>query len=147
MTANPWLTGIVSIAAHNILFRSFSLNGLIQPNTVYYWKINHRNESESLGVNEGDINSFSLSTLSNENYGLNNVSIHPNPSKDLLYINNIKVNIEDYKIFNTLGHLVLEGKLDSNNTIDIKNLDSGLYILKIYSQNGISHISKKIIKE
>ncbi len=69
-------------------------------------------------------------------------NVYPNPSKDILYID-----LEDKsfktQIYNTQGKLLSE--TENSNTISIKNLEQGIYLLKVITQKGI--YSQEIIKE
>lgn len=70
------------------------------------------------------------------------VSIYPNPVNQILYI---KLKQEaSYELFNNLGQTVLTGKLRiDTNTLDVSNLHSGLYLIKI--NNTMGSVTKKII--
>lgn len=77
----------------------------------------------------------------------NNISIYPNPTNDILNIelkNSDKIKIE---IANTLGQIVFEETTETKNLkLDIKNLNAGLYFLKIISGDKIIG-TKKVVKE
>ncbi|MVO08154.1 T9SS type A sorting domain-containing protein [Flavobacterium sp. TP390] len=71
-------------------------------------------------------------------------SIYPNPATELLNIdiaNNLKVT--KIEIFNILNQVVFTGN-HSMNSINISNLESGTYFIKVSSENGAKTI--KIIK-
>ena len=79
------------------------------------------------------------------NFNKDNIRIYPNPAKD-------KVNIEivnyenldiEYKIYNILGKLILQGK--TTKTIDIKYLSKGVFIIEIKLDYNKYH-KKLIIK-
>ena len=71
------------------------------------------------------------------------ISIIPTPSKDFLTVSSeISIPIE-YQIYNELGQLVLDGYLNSTNKINISNLTSGIYFLRM--NNNPNFI--KFIKE
>src|SRR5690606_31095160 len=55
------------------------------------------------------------------------ISIFPNPVKDILQIQNLKESSK-IQLYNTNGQLLFE---TSSNPIDTKNLSEGIYILKI----------------
>lgn len=57
-----------------------------------------------------------------------NLTIYPNPIEDILLINNLINNIS-YQIYTISGILTKEGS--TNGTIDVANLNRGVYILKI----------------
>lgn len=74
------------------------------------------------------------------------IDISPNPTNGILNIRiESLITKTEFKIFNSLGKLIQEGYLDSeNNRIDISTLNSGIYFLKLNSES--LEISKKIIK-
>ncbi len=68
------------------------------------------------------------------------VSVYPNPTQDLLFINLSNAN---FKITNALGAIVKEGV--SNNSIDVSTLPSGVYTISI--QNNNDNFTSKFIKQ
>jgi uncharacterized repeat protein (TIGR01451 family) len=83
-----------------------------------------------------------LSTLNNQ---LSNVKIYPNPTKDLINIKSVEGFLE-IKISDVTGKIVYSEKLFGNQTISLKELNSGLYFLKISDEKD-SNLNVKIIKE
>lgn len=63
------------------------------------------------------------------------VKIYPNPVKDILHIQ-ANENIAKTQLYNTAGKLVIEQ--ENSNNIDVRNLNSGIYILKVETQSGTS---------
>jgi len=79
------------------------------------------------------------------NYHLNEMTVYPNPVSDILNIkfnNSIETQIE---IYNILGKRVLTKTMNQSQSINVENLNTGIYILKI--TQGNSSISKKLIKQ
>ena len=75
----------------------------------------------------------------------NNVSIYPNPVKDRLYIET-ESEIEDIVVFNIYGRrqqTTVNGQ--QTLSIDVSNLNSGVYFVKINTANG--NIVKRFVKE
>jgi hypothetical protein len=74
-------------------------------------------------------------------------SFYPNPASKQLFVNMPEVNTAKYfEIFNTTGALVSCGNLNNVNglnTLDIKQLADGLYLLKINGYKGQSFIVKQ----
>lgn len=68
------------------------------------------------------------------------VSLHPNPTEGIITINSTST-INKIEVFNMLGSLVAASK---NNSIDLSQRTSGVYFLKIYTNNGIT--SRKVIR-
>jgi len=69
--------------------------------------------------------------------------IYPNPVKDVLNLES-KIDIENIKIYTTTGKLVVNEFFETN-TIDISFLNTGIYFIKLYTQENT--IIKKIIKK
>ncbi|MFT4801254.1 MAG: beta-glucanase (GH16 family), partial [Flavobacteriaceae bacterium] len=81
--------------------------------------------------------------LSIEDTFADKFSIYPNPASDVITINTNE-NIDKVLLYSILGQLVINEKITTKQ-IDTKHLKSGLYILKIYSENNT--ITKKVIIE
>jgi hypothetical protein len=76
-------------------------------------------------------------TLSvNEFDQLNSISIYPNPVRDKLWFDNPnKIKIDKVEIYNITGQKL--GVIDNvNDFIDLGSLTSGLYFVKIFSENS-----------
>lgn len=87
---------------------------------------------------------FSPATAGSEDFLTEkNIVIYPNPvSSDLLFITS-ELNLHKHiVIYNLLGENVQENTLDSNGSIKIDKLSSGIYILQITEDNKVS--TKKI---
>lgn len=74
------------------------------------------------------------------------ISIYPNPVSKTLFISNKGSEFEnsEIEIINCLGHVVL--KSPYINEIDVSNLSSGCYVIKI-STSDKKHLHSKLIKE
>ncbi|MCF6280440.1 MAG: T9SS type A sorting domain-containing protein [Flavobacteriaceae bacterium] len=92
-----------------------------------------------------EVNTACISVLGVDEYSLENkLSIYPNPVKDRLNIKLVQgEEIEKILIYSTLGKLVKEYEV-INNSINVKNLKSGIYILKVITKNTI--LTEKIVK-
>jgi surface protein len=87
--------------------------------------------------------SCSLSILDNT---LVNVKIHPNPTHDLLYIeNNTGIKIDQFFVYNMSGKLVLHKNNETLRVIDLSGLTKGIYLLNLLSKNKINK-SIKVVK-
>ena len=87
-------------------------------------------------------NSISNISSNYNNLELKEISIFPNPSKDLIFITNLD-NDKKYSIVDLKGDLILSG-ITKNHSINISSFDSGIYFLSL-ELNGVM-IIKKIIK-
>lgn len=99
----------------------------------------------------GVVNSFSVdicyitNSLGLDTNSLSNVTVYPNPTKDVLYINIPQaIGTSKLKLFDIQGREVLETK--TNNTtevLNIGNLQSGVYMLSI--ENEANKTIKKVV--
>ncbi len=99
--------------------------------------------SQSLGILKDNI---SLETLGNQDLAnlKDGISIYPNPTKNFI---NIKLdkNVTKFKasLYNAAGQVLLN--TENKSSINISNLNNGVYFLKIQPENGKA-TTKKIIK-
>ena len=73
----------------------------------------------------------------------NSIAIFPNPAKEVLNITSEKV-INQIDVYDVNGKLV-KSYTNVNNTINVKDLATGVYMLNITTEDG--QVSKKIVKE
>jgi hypothetical protein len=78
-----------------------------------------------------------------ENQDLSDIRIYPNPVENVLNIN-ASHPIDQLELYNTTGSLVLK-QTAVNGSIDVSNLSSGVYILKLQSGNSVQ--THKILKK
>ena len=70
--------------------------------------------------------------LSIENINQNTeIKIYPNPTNNQLQITGYELEGEDYSIYNIIGQIFMQGKLQEKTTINIESLATGMYYLKI----------------
>ena len=84
--------------------------------------------------------------LNNVDFDFSNYfTLSPVPAKDFLNITSKKqVEFKSISVYNMLGQLV-QTFINPSNTIDVSNLKSGSYILKMTTENGV--LSGKFLKE
>ena len=89
---------------------------------------------------------FQFSTLASPSYSVpTSFAIYPNPVKDILNVSFDK-EITAVAIYNLLGQEVIAKLINANEgSIDVSNLGSGTYFVKVSADNGIKTI--KLIKE
>jgi len=91
-----------------------------------------------------DLSAETTEPLSITKNTLENVSLYPNPASGYVNINNL--NDANIKIYNVLGEVVKSEKALSNeHAINISNLSSGIYLVKLTSE-GQTATKKLIIK-
>ncbi|MEL6943419.1 MAG: choice-of-anchor V domain-containing protein [Bacteroidota bacterium] len=66
-----------------------------------------------------------------------NIHVYPNPAVDILNIEEGSAKIKRYQLFNVAGKLVREDIY--NRSIEVDNLDNGLYVLRLETSEGIVH--------
>ena len=83
----------------------------------------------------------------NDNVNESAIVIYPNPTTGKLTIENGQLLVDNVEIFDVFGRKVFEQKTESGkqNEIDVSNLCSGIYLMKIYTDSGVVH--KKVVKE
>ena len=98
-------------------------------------------------VSEISSNNFDCSTIStNEADNYRKIKLFPNPTEGILTIESEELPHDlPIKVYDILGNLLKKEKLENNNrTINLKGLNSGIYFLKIETDDGPA--TKKIIK-
>ena len=73
------------------------------------------------------------------------ISIYPNPTHDELHISNQQNTITRIELWSLSGQLILDDDFNGE-TISLSKLSEGIYLLKLYNDNG-NFITKKIIKQ
>ena len=93
-----------------------------------------------------EIENYEDITGVNDNY-MTEVNVYPNPVKDRLYIETSTQiqSIEVYDIYGRVQNLRNSETQELRNSIDVSNLNSGIYFVKIKSEEG--NIVKRIIKD
>ena len=89
--------------------------------------------------NNGCVETFTFTVTSTLNIGLQvfKVNLYPNPAGDYINIESDKIFNGYCQIFNLQGQLVMEDRLNSNNTrLDITRLSKGGYLLKVILDGG-----------
>lgn len=87
-----------------------------------------------------------LSAIAKKQNEVSNISIYPNPAKDLLYIHTDSETPAVSEIYDNLGRTIVSQQLThTSNQIDVSSLQNGIYLIKI--SNKQHSISKKIIIE
>lgn len=81
-----------------------------------------------------------VSTANIELSAVTSMKLYPNPTSDFVYISENA----DVQIFNIHGQLV--GSYKNTNRIDVSNLNAGLYIFRINTENKILSTSVKIVR-
>jgi hypothetical protein len=125
--------------AQNVTLRRIAT--VSEPNTTF----DLTNEWDSLPVDTVDNIGAHSTVLSTDSFSWDALSIYPNPTS----LNYVVVNYNQellVEVFNILGKKVSAKTVTSSDSrVDISNLSSGIYLLKISNQE--SSITRKIIKQ
>lgn len=80
-----------------------------------------------------------LKVSTKEHSRLSTIEAYPNPTKGLLLLESSEKILEEIEIINSLGQKVYSQKLRSEQfqSVNIQELNSGFYWLKIYTKNGV----------
>jgi len=92
------------------------------------------------GIYLDNVNITGVTVSTNEKKIEADVRIYPNPvheNLNLVILDNFNPNEYRYNIKNQLGEIILSGQIkDSNETIDVGKLTSGLYIIEVQGKKG-----------
>lgn len=82
-----------------------------------------------------------------ENTANTAISIYPNPVSDKLIINSSQTSIVNfnYTITNSIGQVVMFGKIDLSNSILLNNLNNGIYNIVLKDKNNLITTNKFIL--
>ncbi|MCK5401389.1 MAG: aryl-sulfate sulfotransferase [Flavobacteriaceae bacterium] len=105
-----------------------------------YTAFNGKNLTPGSTIESGE-NMSGCTILSITDNIFSNISIYPNPIKNILFIN-ARISITKIEVHDLLGRLVKKSK--NQDQINLSDLKSGLYILKLYVDG--KSITKRIIK-
>ena len=120
-----------------------------QANTTYYWRIGSIN---SAGETLTDIQSFTTvnnDPLSIDELLIKNLELYPNPTEGIISVDGIDLNeIDEIEVINQLGQKVKKYESDNltSNSLDISELEKGLYYFKIKTKSNLTK-NFKIIKK
>ena len=80
--------------------------------------------------------------LSTPDYDLeDNITLYPNPSSSFIKISGLKERGK-YTLFDSLGRRISNNEIGNNESINIQNLDTGLYFIKFESGSTLKFIKK-----
>jgi uncharacterized protein YwbE len=83
-------------------------------------------------------------TSIDEKNEINPITIFPNPTSGIIFINGISQNIH-FKVLDIRGNTITSGKFSENKKINLSSLDNGVYFVQIKQKNFVN--SFKVIKK
>lgn len=113
---------------------------------TFYYAANAVNGNGSPSGDGATNSSFVLneSTTSSNDLDLEYISVFPNPARTFITISGQKSEYE-YSLFNLKGQQIMTSKFSGETTLDISQLEIGLYFIMIENEGDI--ITKKVIKQ
>tara|TARA_R110002096_G_scaffold56474_4_gene144115 strand:- start:4538 stop:8548 length:4011 start_codon:yes stop_codon:yes gene_type:complete len=139
-----WYKDNVAINGANAISYTI-VNAQESDSGVYYCEITN-DLLPDLTINRANITILIDAALSTEELAINDINIYPNPTKNTLNIKLNNSNKAEASLYDMSGRLVLKEKLNpETSVINMRNLNSGIYLLKIVLDNTI--ITKRIIKQ
>lgn len=88
------------------------------------------------------VTTYTIGANSIESYG-KNFRIYPNPVKSELSI--IGIDVYSVQVYNIAG-VKMNVEMTDNKKINVRNLNDGVYVLKIIEKNGVSSLAKFVKK-
>jgi hypothetical protein len=122
----------------------------LKPNTEYYVELKANMVSDRSGNTVSDAQTSTFVTEEEQGIDeslLDNLSIYPNPTNGLFYLEVTDLKPVSVRVFDNSGRLVkaMESVDDQRFLIDLSHYNSGVYIVEVMLESG-SAISKKILK-
>ncbi len=98
--------------------------------------------------NFGSIYKIRGGVLGYSNFNKNDVMMYPNPTSDTLQVSITNNKIKNINIYDIKGNIVLSKSniSASEKILQLNNLKSGIYIVKVTSEDGKSIVQKLVIK-
>jgi len=78
---------------------------------------------------------YTVTGVGIERYEFNNFNVYPNPTKGLLNIKGANLKGKNVQIYSVVGQVVVDLTLEGETTLNLNNLQEGVYFMKI---NGIT---------
>lgn len=80
-------------------------------------------------------------------YDIDNLKVYPNPTKDIVFIDNASKRIHSVALIDATGRILISQDVNDNSTsLNLQNMQRGLYILAVYTHKD-APIYRKIIVE
>jgi hypothetical protein len=106
------------------------------------------NQNMTSNIRHGFITMFgsNISSGFNEVYNINNrIDVFPNPTTDKIsFITNKVFKDARLNIYSITGKLVKTELIDGNNSIDVSNFNTGVYLVRIETKQGKTYTSRFI---
>jgi hypothetical protein len=104
-------------------------------------KQSYRSNCESVAPGSSSVNRMNTQPVT----AAADVSLFPNPANTAIYVNTGNYSVLTLKLYDMVGHLVLDKKISNNEKTDIEKLSNGMYIYKLYENDTELKVGKLII--
>ena len=116
-----------------------STESVVGDNNFQYWSIavddfdgDTDNDIAAVGVFSNSLDWYEneWDLLGLEDNSINKISIYPNPTKDKLYFKSSIAEDFNISVYDILGKKVLENTVNINKSLDVSQLNNGIYIIR-----------------
>ncbi|MGC6432191.1 MAG: Ig-like domain-containing protein [Jejuia sp.] len=116
--------------------------GFVAESTSFnLYSVKDQNGSEGFNLNGYQLRE--VASLSTKDNTVNNIKVYPNPVKEgIIHISNLSKEL-DYQIINVQGKTLKSGRISKSKTIDVSELNTGLYFIRMNDETGST--TKKFI--
>lgn len=76
-----------------------------------------------------------------------NITLSPNPASSLFYVHSEDVKASNVALFNGLGALVKRQNLEQGDVVSLNDLENGIYIVHVYTEDAKLLKSEKLVVE
>jgi len=110
------------------------------------WDLGLKNSLDPLGTGEETLDTLENVLAVNDEYLEQNISIFPNPTSGFVQIKIREwISDMDYEVYNILGQILKSNRLQNNEILDLTNLPSDIYFMKITEIETNRILVKKIV--
>ena len=90
---------------------------------------------------------YSNIVRADNNCGIANISVSPNPTKDIVWVKGLKAG-STISVLNSLGQTIsVHNVAEDNYKVSLEGLSSGVYILKIATSNNANVTNVRVVKQ
>ncbi len=126
----------VASAGNSSSLKNYQFTYAMEPGFTYYFRLKMINNDGTFKYS--DIQKLSCTNAKNE------IIISPNPVVNKFQITGMANGKNTISIFSKNGNLVKTLNVTNNTNIDITQLPSGLYVVKILNENGTSSVERLV---
>ena len=118
-----------------------STSALNTDGSLYSWGINYWGNLGNGTYTESYLPQvITTCALGTEDFNKTKINFYPNPVQNQLFIETQET--QTYQIYSILGVKISEGRLSVGSSIDCSNLTSGVYLLSLTDNEGLSKTVK-----